>query len=328
MMYFRTQVERPEKVTEIGYSDHLLLLGSCFAENMGKLLLANKFCCDVNPYGILYNPLSIAGALQEMAEGKVYTGQDLFEAEGMWHSWMHHGSFSSDVSAADCMNRINTRLSKATNALTTVDWLVITWGTAFVYEHEGHVVGNCHKQPDRLFSRRRLSVDEIVDVWRGVLVQLKQQNPSLKVLFTVSPIRHAKDGMHGNQLSKSTLLLAIDRLCHEFDCCHYFPSYEIVMDELRDYRFYADDMLHLSSLAVEYIWECFCQTYFSKDTLQAMKEWTEIQKGLQHKPFRPQSEAYRQFLSQIMLKIERMKQKFPYIDAQNEIELCQSLSKL
>ena len=327
-MNFRTQVERPERVTEIGYSDHLLLLGSCFAENIGKLLLANKFCCDVNPYGILYNPLSIARTLQEMAEGVVYTENNLFEADGVWHSWMHHGSFSSDISAEDCLNRINTRLSKATDTLATTDWLVVTWGTAFVYEHEGQVVGNCHKQPDRLFSRRRLSVDEIVERWTDVLSNLHRLNPSLKVMFTVSPIRHAKDGMHGNQLSKSTLLLAIDQLREKFSCCHYFPSYEIMMDELRDYRFYADDMLHPSSLAVEYIWECFSQTYFGKETLQAMKEWREIRKGLQHKPFRPYSEAYRQFLSQIMLKIERMKQKFPYIDAQNEIELCQSLSKI
>ena len=327
-MNFRTQVERSERVTEIGYSDRLLLLGSCFAENIGKLLLANKFCCDVNPYGILYNPLSIARTLQEMAEGVVYTENNLFEADGVWHSWMHHGSFSSDISAEDCLNRINTRLSKATDTLATTDWLVVTWGTAFVYEHEGQVVGNCHKQPDRLFSRRRLSVDEIVERWTEVLSNLHRLNPSLKVLFTVSPIRHAKDGMHGNQLSKSTLLLAIDQLCEKFSCCHYFPSYEIMMDELRDYRFYADDMLHPSSLAVEYIWECFSQTYFGKETLQAMKEWGEIRKGLQHKPFRPDSEAYRQFLSQIMLKIERMKQKFPYIDAQNEIELCQSLSKI
>ncbi len=327
-MNFRTQVERPERVSEIGYSDRLLLLGSCFAENIGKLLVANKFCCDVNPYGILYNPLSIARALCEMAEGMVYTEQNLFKADGIWHSWMHHGSFSSDISAEDCLNCINSRLSKATDTLATTDWLVVTWGTAFVYEHEGQVVGNCHKQPDRLFSRRRLSEDEIVERWTDVLSNLHRLNPSLKVMFTVSPIRHAKDGMHGNQLSKSTLLLAIDQLCENFSYCHYFPSYEIMMDELRDYRFYADDMLHPSSLAVEYIWECFCQTYFSKDTLQAMKEWNEIQKALQHKPFRPQSEAYRQFLSQIMLKIERMKQKFPYIDAQNEIELCQSLSKI
>lgn len=328
MMNFRTQVERPEKVTEIRYSDRMLLLGSCFAENIGKLLLANKFCCDVNPYGILYNPLSIAKALEEMLEGKTYSEKDLFEADGMWHSWMHHSNFSSDSSAEECLHRINGRLIKASESLASTEWLIVTWGTAFVYEHEGQVVGNCHKQPDRLFVRRRLSVDEIVEKWAGILSNYKKLNPSLKVLFTVSPIRHAKDGMHGNQLSKSTLLLAIDQFCEMFSYCHYFPSYEILMDELRDYRFYADDMLHPSSMAVEYIWECFCQTYFSKDTLQTMKEWNEIQKALQHKPFRPQSEGYRQFLSQIMLRIERMKQKFPYIDAQNELELCHTLLKI
>ena len=162
MMNFRTQVERPEKVTEIRYSDRLLLLGSCFAENIGKLLLANKFCCDVNPYGILYNPLSIAKALEEMLEGKIYSGKDLLEADGMWHSWMHHSNFSSDSSAEECLHRINGRLIKASESLASTEWLIVTWGTAFVYEHEGQVVGNCHKQPERLFVRRRLSVDEIV----------------------------------------------------------------------------------------------------------------------------------------------------------------------
>lgn len=324
-MNFRTQVERPEKVTKIRYSDQLLLLGSCFAENIGKLLLANKFCCDVNPYGILYNPLSIVKALEEMVERKIYTKGDLFEANGVWYSWMHHGCFSSDVSAEECLCLINKRLKKASDVLASTDWLMVTWGTAFVYEHKGQVIGNCHKQPDKLFTRRRLTVDEIVKVWSDTLKYCRQQNPSLKVLFTVSPIRHAKDGMHGNQLSKSTLMLAIDRLCEELDGCFYFPSYEILMDELRDYRFYADDMLHPSTLAVEYIWERFCQTFLGKDTLQVIKEWTEIQKALQHKPFHPQSEAYHHFLSQIMLKIERIKQKFPYIDAQNEIELCRTL---
>lgn len=326
-MNFRTQVELPGRSTEILFSDRLLLLGSCFVENIGKLLTENKFQCDVNPYGVLYNPLSIARALQEIMDGKMYESSQLFQSGGMWHSWMHHGSFSS-ANDCDAVRQINTRLKFASDNLPVTSWLVLTWGTAFVYEYQGQIVGNCHKQPDRLFVRRQLSVDEIVDKWNVLVQQLRQINPSLKVLFTVSPIRHAKDGMHGNQLSKATLLLAIDCLCRKYDNCCYFPSYEIMMDELRDYRFYADDMLHPSSLAVEYIWNCFCHTYFGKDTLCAMKEWMDIKKALQHKPFHPDSDAYRLFLSQIMLKIARMKQKFPYINVQKEIELCQTLSKI
>jgi len=323
-MDFRTPVEWHGESEEIKYSDHVLLMGSCFAENVGGLLLENKFSCDVNPFGILYNPLSIAKALRQMLDGKVYTMDDLFDSGGQWHSWMHHSSFSS-IDADECLNRINSRLEKAASALPRTSWLIMTWGTAFVYEKDSEVVGNCHKQPDRLFTRRLLDVDTICGEWNDTLREAKQRFPGLKVMLSVSPIRHLKDGLHGNQISKSVLLLAIDRLCRELDFCHYFPSYEIVMDELRDYRFYAEDMLHPSPLAVKYIWECFCSTYMSKDTQRVMKEWADIQKGLAHRPFNPDSDAYRRFLSQIVLKIEELKEKFPYFEVQKELEQCRTL---
>lgn len=323
-MDFRTPVEWHGESEEIKYSDHVLLMGSCFAENVGGLLLENKFSCDVNPFGILYNPLSIAKALRQMLDGKVYTMDDLFDSGGQWHSWMHHSSFSS-TDADECLNRINSRLEKAASALPRTSWLIMTWGTAFVYEKDSEVVGNCHKQPDRLFTRRLLDVDTIYREWNDALREAKQRFPGLKVMLSVSPIRHLKDGLHGNQISKSVLLLAIDRLCRELDFCHYFPSYEIVMDELRDYRFYAEDMLHPSPLAVKYIWECFCSTYMSKDTQRVMKEWADIQKGLAHRPFNPDSDAYRRFLSQIVLKIEELKEKFPYFEVQKELEQCRTL---
>ena len=323
-MEFRTPVEWHGESEEIKYSDHVLLMGSCFAENVGGLLLENKFSCDVNPFGILYNPLSIAKALRQMLDGKVYTMDDLFESGGQWHSWMHHSSFSL-TDADECLNRINLRLEKAASALPRTSWLIMTWGTAFVYEKDSEIVGNCHKQPDRFFKRRLLDVDTIYREWNDTLREAKQRFPGLKVMLSVSPIRHLKDGLHGNQISKSVLLLAIDRLCRELDFCHYFPSYEIVMDELRDYRFYAEDMLHPSPLAVKYIWECFCSTYMSKDTQRVMKEWADIQKGLAHRPFNPDSDAYRRFLSQIVLKIEELKEKFPYFEVQKELEQCRTL---
>lgn len=323
-MEFRTPVEWHGESEEIKYSDHVLLMGSCFAENVGGLLLENKFSCDVNPFGILYNPLSIAKALRQMLDGKVYTMDDLFDSGGQWHSWMHHSSFSS-IDADECLNRINSRLEKAASALPRTSWLIMTWGTAFVYEKDSEVVGNCHKQPDRFFKRRLLDVDTIYREWNDALREAKQRFPGLKVMLSVSPIRHLKDGLHGNQISKSVLLLAIDRLCRELDFCHYFPSYEIVMDELRDYRFYAEDMLHPSPLAVKYIWECFCSTYMSKETQRVMKEWADIQKGLAHRPFNPDSDAYRRFLSQIVLKIEELKEKFPYFEVQKELEQCRTL---
>jgi hypothetical protein len=179
-----------------------------------------------------------------------------------------------------------------------------------------------------MFTRSRLDVKTIVEEWQDVLKKCREINPNLKVLFTVSPIRHAKDGMHGNQLSKATLLLAVDELCRTCPGCFYFPSYEIMMDELRDYRFYADDMLHPSRMAVEYLWECFSKCYFKEQTHVVMKEWAEIRRGLEHKPFDPESEAYRNFLSQIVLKIARIKEKFPYLEVQKELELCECRLKI
>lgn len=328
-MNFRTQVELPEGKTEIRHTDRLMLFGSCFVENIGNVLLENKFRCNVNPYGILYNPLSISVALRQLLEGKVYTEADLFEVEGVWHSWMHHSTFSSSC-PHECVETINRSLSEASSLLTETDWLVVTWGTSYVYFHQelGQVVGNCHKQPQRLFLRRRLEVEEIVDEWADLLDALRRRNPKLKILLTVSPIRHMKDGMHGNQLSKSVLLLAADKLCRTCPDCFYFPSYEIVMDELRDYRFYADDMLHPSGKAVEYIWECFSKTFFSAATFDVLKQWQEIRRGINHKPFDRESEAYRKFLSQIVLKIHQVKEKFPYFEVQKELEQCQALLKV
>ena len=328
-MNFRTQVELPEKETEIRHSEQIMLFGSCFAENIGNLLKENKFRCDVNPFGVLYNPLSIANALNQILEGKEYEEEDLFFSGGLWHSWMHHSDFSAP-SQEEALALMNFRLAKAKENLAKADWLVMTWGTAYVYIHQEmqKVVGNCHKQPDKTFRRLMLNAEAFVEECRGVLKKCREVNPNLKVLFTVSPIRHANDGMHGNQLSKATLLLAIDEICRTCPNCFYFPSYEIIMDELRDYRFYADDMIHLSSKSVEYIWECFSRCYFSKETQAVMKEWMEIKKAIDHKPFRPDSDAYRAFLSQIVLKIMQMKEKFPYLEVQKEIELCESRLKL
>lgn len=324
-MNFRTQVELPKRSTEIRHSDRIMLFGSCFAENIGNLLVRNKFGCDVNPFGVLYNPLSIAQALQQVLEGKVYQEADLFCAGGQWHSFMHHSAFSHQ-DPEECLSQINARLTRASATLPDGEWLMITWGTAWVYtlKENNEVVGNCHKQPDALFWRRLLSVEEIVSVYTTLLSAIRKVNPNVKVLLTVSPIRHVKDGMHGNQISKSTLLLAIHALQQAVHDCYYFPSYELMMDELRDYRFYADDMLHPSTLAVNYLWQCFSECYFSQKTFDILKEWEAIQKALEHKPFDETSQRYRTFLTQIVLKINQLKEKFPYFDLQKELELCQT----
>ena len=202
---------------------------------------------------------------------------------------------------------------------------MLTFGTAYVYEQKetGKVVSNCHKLPENKFNRRLLSVEEIVEDYTALITEMAARNPELKWLFTVSPIRHIRDGMHANQLSKSTLLLAIDRLQQLFpERVFYFPSYEIILDELRDYRFYADDMLHPSPLAIRYLWERFSETFFSSETKQVIVAVQDIHRDLAHKPFHPESEAYQRFLGQIVLKIERLIGKYPYLDFQKETELC------
>ena len=324
MMNFQTSVELPVGLPPISHISPILLMGSCFAENMGTFLTEAKFQLDLNPFGILYNPLSISSALKDIITKKEYTEKDLFTYRGVWHSTMHHGSFSAATPEATLQN-INARLLQAHQTVPKLDWLMLTFGTAYVYEAKetGKVVANCHKLPEKNFIRRRLEIDEIVEDYTLLLDELISLNPQLKILFTVSPIRHIRDGMHANQLSKSVLLLAIDRLMQRYpQVTCYFPSYEIVLDELRDYRFYADDMVHPSTLTVNYLWERFSETFFTPETQSLIKECETIRKAIAHKPFHPESEEHKRFLGQIVLKIERLNGKYPYLDFEKETNMC------
>ena len=319
-MNFFTNIAISHPPRRFSYADAYLLMGSCFAQNIGETMEANQFDIDVNPFGILYNPASIASALRQIVVGKPYGEADLFLWNGLWHSWMHHGGFSS-ASKGTCLANINARLVRASARMDRLTCLVVTWGTAYAYRlrQTGQVVSNCHKVPEREFVRERLSVASIVEDWTLLLDNLFSRNPQLSLILTVSPIRHWKDGAHGNQLSKATLLLAIDQLQERYpERIIYFPAYELMMDELRDYRFYAGDMLHPSEQAVSYIWEMFCENYLASETLEAMQEWQKIQKALSHRPLNPESEAYKQFQHQTMLKKQRFMEKFPYFGAQTD----------
>ena len=316
-----TRISIPKAPFAFSYTEQTVLLGSCFAENIGKKLEENKFKTDLNPFGTLYNPSSIAEAIRMLLHPERFTGDDLFRHEGVYHSFSHHSRFSSP-SETECLENINGRLFSSAEIIRKARRMIITLGTAWVYRlrSTGKIVSNCHKLPEKMFDRQMLSVDEITAEWKSILLSLWEQNPELKILFTVSPIRHWKDGAHGNQLSKATLLLAVEQLQKDFpEQTAYFPAYEIMMDELRDYRFYADDMLHPSLQAVEYIWERFTETMLSRETQAILKEWTDIQKAINHKPFQPESEAYKHFISQTLLKMERLNEKFPYFDMTNEI---------
>ena len=318
-MNLQTKITVAAPDFSIDYNSRLMMLGSCFAENMGSKFSYYKFDVDVNPCGIIYNPLSVANVLRLIVEGKQFEKSDLREVGGKWVSLYHHGAFSS-TDPDECLHRINDRLTKATGELRTLDLLVITWGTAWVYRYtrENIVVSNCHKIPSQEFERSRLSVEDIVKEYLVLIGRLREINPGLRILFTVSPIRHWKDGAHGNQLSKATLLLAIDRLREELQHVYYFPAYEIVLDELRDYRFYADDMLHMSGFTVDYIWERFLYSFISPEVLGLMNQIGRVNKGVAHRPFDPQSEEYHRLVKKMLAEIAMISRSYPMIDFSEE----------
>jgi hypothetical protein len=316
LMKLMTTIGMEGRLPEVGHTNRLMMLGSCFSESIGAKFSCSGFRVDINPFGVLYNPLSVAEAIVEITSDKVYCDKDLFEYNGLWHSYMHHGSFSGKDRKATLRN-INERLEQAQRQWPEVDRLFITFGTSYVYslKSDGRIVSNCHKLPENVFSRRRLSVEEIVDVYSPLISSLISNNRDLSILFTVSPIRHQRDGFHANQLSKSVLLLAIDRLTELFpDNVMYFPAYEIMMDELRDYRYYADDMMHPSDLAVDYIWERFVSLCFNSETKALAKECEDINRALSHRPLHVDDEANKEFLRKIVLKIDQLKEKYPYLE--------------
>lgn len=273
-----------------GIIDHehpVVLLGSCFTDSVGQRLASRGFNVAVNPCGTLYNPASIASTLLDVLYRRPFTLDDLFEHDGLWHSYAHHSRFSrSDPQRT--LNAINQATLSTADTLQNASTLIVTFGTSWIFrlaDSSNRVVANCHRMPPMTFNRQFLTEQSIHGLWKKIVRELLARNPGLKVMFTVSPIRHLADTAHGNQLSKANLLIAIDRLCADFpDNLLYFPSYEIMLDELRDYRFYAADMLHPSEVAVDYIYERFEQTYMTDATRRLSQEALRRYKASQHRP--------------------------------------------
>lgn len=306
-MELQTIVGLEKPAFQIRYDTPLMLLGSCFVENIGARLEYFRFKADINPCGIVYNPLSVADTLTLLLGNRFFTEVDLFCHAGKWGSFHHHGQFSAFDPGA-CLQKINTRLEEARRHFRQSKVLVITWGTAWVYRYKatGQIVSNCHKFPAAGFDRFRLNVEEIVGVYEQLLPEIRKMLPDIQILFTISPIRHWKDGAHGNQLSKAVLHLALDRLLENFGQVSYFPSYEIVMDELRDYRFYAEDMLHISPQGINYIWEKFSNLYIPKETQEIMKRVDKLNKRLSHRPLTGENETDRLQKEQVMEELKRL----------------------
>ena len=308
-MKFHTDIQISKASQPIEHSEKILMLGSCFAENMEEKFANSGFRVCCNPFGTLYNPLSIAACLQSLIDEKHFSAEDLHFSGGQYHSMLHHGRFSS-ADADECLGMVNESIRQGRMALQEADRLIITWGTAWVYEMEGKIVGNCHKLPASCFLRRRLTIEEIIRTCSTLF-----QHPLLrekKVLITVSPIRHIKDGLHENQLSKATLLLAADQLVQQANWT-YFPAYELMLDELRDYRFYAADMVHPSPVAIDYVWERFAETQFSENAQIAAKECEPYFLSLAHRPLHPESAVYQQFRKQMEARKLALSKKYPYL---------------
>jgi len=321
-MSFFTEIQIPEFSDQMDYSKSMMLFGSCFSENIGQKLIDLKYDVDMNPFGVLYNPESIANSIRILLEKRGFSEDDLFRDQGLWNSFYHHSRFS-DVDQGTVLEKINNRISSSYEFLKKADYLIITFGTAWVYElrKTGQIVSNCHKIPAAEFKRFRLGVFEITDVYRELLQQIWKYNSGLKVIFTVSPIRHWKDGAVENQLSKATLLLAIDQLIKGFgeQACAYFPSYELMMDELRDYRFYAEDMLHISPVAVDYIFERFSKVMISKESVGVSKKVMKLRKAFEHRPVNPATEEFKTFIQQNLLQISQLTSQFPNLDFSQEL---------
>lgn len=315
MNLFRTEVLIYPSDIRISHQSKILMLGSCFTENIGIRLQNLKFNIDINPLGILYNPLSIQKSIEILLAEQKYKKSDLDFGGGKWFSYDHHSEFS-DPLAEKCLEKINFRLDQSSKLLHQVNVIFITFGTAWSYLLIGtdRIVSNCHKQPAAKFDCFRLTTNQISDAYYELIRKLHMINPQVKIIFSVSPVRHWKDGPVDNSLSKSTLIVAIHRIIKEFPCCSYFPSYEMAIDDLRDYRFYADDMLHPNNQMIEYIWNKFGQAYFNSDTLKINAELAKLLAAENHKPFSPGSDEHQKFLEAQLNKIRTLREKYPFLD--------------
>lgn len=286
-MLFRTNIPAAKYPFEINYDSKIMLLGSCFSDNMGNFLFRHRFQVNSNPFGVLFNPVSIDHALRILMDPTSFDkDRYFFRTRDLWVSFAHHGKFSRENFDTFEQN-IDEQLLKASDFLAHTDYLFITFGTAYCYKFipRDLIVSNCHKIPNHQFDRIRLDVKKIVSLWNTTIQLIKEKRPDIKIVFTVSPVRHAGDGMHENTLSKSILLLAVDKLVDN-ETTFYFPAYEYLMDDLRDYRFYAKDLCHPNDLAIDYLEEKVSESFFSAQTMERLKTISQENKFLNHQRLR------------------------------------------
>ena len=317
-MDFRLEFSPKPFEVKIKHQHKLLLIGSCFTEQIGNKLANHKFAVLDNPNGILFNPASISKSISSYIHNKQYSEADLFYQNECWNCWEHHSRFSNP-DKDKCLAVINASQTNAHNFLKQADWLLITLGSAFVYQLDNdEVVANCHKVPTDKFVKRLLSVTEIFSDLDRMTAETKAFNPNIKIIFTISPVRHLRDGFVENNRSKATLIQAVHQLTEKNENCLYFPAYELVIDDLRDYRFFAEDMVHPNYAATNYVWEKFIATCIDEASQKLMKEIAVIVAAKNHKPFNPSSEQHKKFLQTNLEKVNRLQQQFPYINFKEE----------
>lgn len=312
---FRTVFSIPKADFDIAYQDQILAIGSCFAENIAKYLKKGRFHTEINPFGILYNPVSIAESLAFLWNDDILPESNIVQEGELWHSFLHHGSFSQ-LSLDTLKSNLEESLKIHRTFAKKTTRLLITLGTAnvFIYKKSGKIVANCHKIPNTQFEKKRLTVQECVENLATVLQSIQQKNPTIEVILTVSPIRHIRDGFVENQRSKATLLLAAELLEQQFPFVHYFPAYELVMDDLRDYRFFNADMIHPNEQAIEYVWKAFAKKYFTSETSSIYEQIEQLNLAAAHRPLFPESSEYQLFLQKQITKKQALKQQYPNLN--------------
>jgi hypothetical protein len=318
-MNFRTTFPIDPSGTKIDYSTPVMFIGSCFASEIGTKMDEGKMKVLINPAGVVYNPISVSNTIDIILENRIFTGSDLYIYKGINLSFSHYTDFSSQ-DALKALNKINSNTLKAHNFLKQARFIFITFGTARAYRFRENdkIVSNCHKLPASFFSGELLSVEQITSSWDIILNKLHSFNSNLRVIFTISPVRHWKDGAHGNQISKSILFLSVEKLLGHQVVEGYFPAYELVMDDLRDYRYYAEDMLHPSHLAIDYIWKGFSDCYFDTDTATLWKEVQSITMARNHRFISDNQSGKEEFANNMLKKISVIEMKNPFINLAEE----------
>jgi len=318
-MQFHLNYTHPKQNSAIDHSHKVLLLGSCFAENIGEKLISAKFNSLLNPNGILFNPISIVNALNSYININEAQEEDVVKSEGLFKSLNHHGSFAFN-SKTELTDAVYDTNKKTNEFLKDAEYLIITFGTSkvFRFNNTNKIVANCHKLPQNNFTRVQLQPQEINESYNALIKSLKLINPLLKIIFTVSPVKYLRDGLIENNLSKSVLIYAVHELTKLHNHCTYFPAYELVNDDLRDYRFYKEDMAHPNEQAINYVWEKFSESYFSANTQQLLLKINEINLAVSHRPINTTNGLHAQFKQNYLQKCMELEKEYPFLNFTKE----------